>query len=349
MTVCQINPTEDPRWAELVQRHPRASVFHTVGWLQALQETYCYDPVAFTTSSASGELTSGLVFCRVNSWLTGRRLVSLPFSDHCDPLCDSRDDLNLLLRHSQTARENEHSRYLELRPLDEGFSQTGIANGFQAAATYYVHVLDLDRKLDDVFRGLDRDSVQRRIRRSERAGLTEKCGSSEELLGAFYFLFVKTRGRHSLPPTPYTWFRNLIQFCGDRLEIRVAYQGENPIAAILTLRCKDVVCYKYGCSDAQFNRFGAMPWLLWRAIESAKRGGATKFDMGRTDEEAPGLLAFKNHWVPQPRRLVYWRFPENAAADSAHAWKSELTKRVFSLMPDRMRIVAGRVMYRHIA
>ena len=73
----------------LVERHPKASVFHTPAWLQALRWTYGDEPVVFTTSPPTAELTNGVVFCRVKSWLTGRRLISLPFSDHCEPLCDS--------------------------------------------------------------------------------------------------------------------------------------------------------------------------------------------------------------------------------------------------------------------
>src|SRR5215469_14248266 len=98
----QFDPTQDPRWAELVNRHPKASVFHSVAWLKALRRTYGYEPVAFTTSSPIGELKNGLVFCRINSWLTGCRLVSLPFSDHCEPLCDSVDELDFLIRYLQT-------------------------------------------------------------------------------------------------------------------------------------------------------------------------------------------------------------------------------------------------------
>jgi hypothetical protein len=76
MRFYQVDPTKDVRWAQLVDRHPRASVFHTVGWLQALRRTYGYEPVVFTTSSPTGDLENGLVFCRIKSWLTGRRLVS---------------------------------------------------------------------------------------------------------------------------------------------------------------------------------------------------------------------------------------------------------------------------------
>src|SRR5439155_744233 len=55
MTVYSLDPLEDPRWAEFVQRHPRASVFHTPGWLEALRRTYGYAPVLYTTSLPRAE------------------------------------------------------------------------------------------------------------------------------------------------------------------------------------------------------------------------------------------------------------------------------------------------------
>ena len=348
MRVHHIDPIKDARWADLVERHHKASVFHTVGWLEALRNTYGYEPVAFTTSSPSGALSNGFLFCRVDSWLTGRRLVSLPFSDHCEPLCDSKDDLTFLIRYLLTSMDHQDLRYLEIRPVNGNFSHTSEANRFHPAGNYYLHVLDLRRELDEVLGSLDKDSVQRRIHRAERAGLAERSGRSDVLLKEFFALFVKTRGRHRLPPTPYIWFRNLIRSCGEALEIRVAYLSGTPISAILTLRCKDVVYYKYGCSDARFNRFGAIPWLLWKAIGAAKCNGASQFDMGRTEDANTGLLAFKDHWVSQRQRLVYWRFPDTAALDSVNSWKLRSAKRAFSFMPNGLRTIAGKLLYRHI-
>src|SRR5262244_2773877 len=93
----QLDPIQDPRWAHLLEKHPKASVFHSVAWLRALRCTYGYEPVVFTTSPATSELKNGIVFCRVHSWLTGRRLVSLPFSDHCEPLVDRPEQLRFLI------------------------------------------------------------------------------------------------------------------------------------------------------------------------------------------------------------------------------------------------------------
>jgi len=344
----RLDPTHDRRWSAFVDRHPRSSVFHTPGWLEALRRTYGYEPTVFTTSPPTGPLTNGLVFCCIKSWLTGNRLVSLPFSDHCEPLCDSQADLDFLIRYLRTTVEHENWKYLEVRQVDGNIGETNAAKEAPPAPAYYLHVLDLRPNLHELLARLDKDSVQRRIRRAELANLTERCGRSEDLLKEFFALFVITRGRHHLPPTPYLWFRNLVECQGDALDIRVAYKDKTPISAILTLRFKDVVYYKYGCSIARFNKFGAIPWLLWRAIASGKAHGATEFDMGRTDEENIGLLTFKNHWVPQPRRLVYWRFPDTPVFNSTNGWKLRMARQVFSSMPDGLRIMAGKMIYRHI-
>jgi hypothetical protein len=344
----RIDPIQDPRWAKLVATHPNSSVFHTVGWLRALQRTYGYSPVAFTTSSPTGELTNGMVFCRVKSWLTGRRLVSLPFSDHCEPLCEDVEELNFLIRYLQTDVEHEDWKYLEIRPSRMSFNNAGAGIDFVPAATHSLHVLDLRPDVSDILGGLDRDSVQRRILRASRAGLTEKTGRSSELLSEFYALFVSTRGRHRLPPIPYSWFRNLVDCLGDGLEVRLAFQDDTPIASILTLRFKDILYYKYGCSDARYNRLGAMPWLLWNAAEAGKSCGVVEFDLGRTEEGNSGLLTFKNHWVRNPTQLQYWKFPDTANSISHNGWKLRTAKRIFSFMPDRLLTITGNLIYRHI-
>jgi len=70
MEVYSFDPLEDARWTECVARHPKASIFHTSGWLRALQRTYCFEPIAFTTSRPTDDLLNALVFSAVRSWLT---------------------------------------------------------------------------------------------------------------------------------------------------------------------------------------------------------------------------------------------------------------------------------------
>ena len=120
---------------------------------------------------------------------------------------------------------------------------------------------------------------------------------------------MRTRARHDLPPQPYEWFQNLIACLGDTLAIRLAYKDATPIAAVLTLRFRDSVFYKYGASDARYKNLGATPLLLWTAIKESKSTGAKEFSLGRTDEDNTGLINFKNHWTHRSTPLVYWRYP----------------------------------------
>ena len=348
MRLYQADPISDSRWIEFIEAHSRASVFHSPAWLRALRVTYDYHPVVFTTSPPNQELRNGLVFCEVNSWLTGKRLVSLPFSDHCDPLCDSVQDLNFLLRHLQLSLKDEGWKYLEIRPSSTNISRVEEGVEFSPAARHFLHILELSRDVNEIFRSLDKDSIQRRTIRADRAGLLEKCGSSDDILKDFYALFVTTRKRYSLPPIPYRWFKNLIQCLKEALKIRLAYRDGEPIAGILTLQFKETVYYKYGCSKGQFHRLGAMPWLLWKAIADAKSSGAAKFDLGRTDEGNRGLLRFKNHFVAHAQNLIYWKFPHTRSPITESGWKIRVAKRMFSCMPERLLSLTGDLIYRHI-
>lgn len=344
----QLDPIEDPRWTQLIEKHPKSSVFHSVGWLQALRRTYNYQPVAFTTSPPSATLKNGIVFCRVDSWLTGRRLVSLPMSDHCEPLFESLKDLNVVLRNLKSVLEQEKWKYLQIRPVNV---VPGLGDGedrWQPAQEFSFHSLNLTPDLNNIFRALDKDSVQRRIQRAERGGLVEKCGRSKDLLGDFYNLFIVTRRRQRMPPTPYKWFQNLARDLDEALEIRVAYRNGLPIAAILTLQFKDVLYYKYGCSDPKFSNFGATSWLIWKAIVGAKSKGAAEFDLGRTEQNNLGLLVYKSHWVPHAKQLVYWRYPRAPRQLLNEKWSEKLAKGVFSMVPGGLQIVIGKWLYPHV-
>jgi CelD/BcsL family acetyltransferase involved in cellulose biosynthesis len=345
MTVYQLNPLQDPRWAELVQRHPRASVFHACAWLDALQRTYGYTPVAFTTSAPNAELRNGVVFCEVRSWLTGRRLVSLPFSDHCDPLVEDPDQLATICPHLERERQKNGWQYIELRPR----WATPPEIGFSTWKQFCFHLLDLHPDVDALFRTFHRDSIQRKIRRAERECLAYEVGRSEELLRAFYHLLVLTRRRHQLPPQPFAWFCNLAACLGPSMNIRIASRSGQPIAGMVTLSHRDTMVYKYGASDAAFHRLGGMHLLFWKAIQEARAQRCRALDLGRSDLDNEGLLTFKDRWGAARSPVTYWRNPAPYPASSP--WRGYLTdraKQVLGRAPDGFRVAAGRLLYKHV-
>jgi hypothetical protein len=91
--VYEIDPLQDERWPQFPGRRHMAGLLHSTEWLDALRRTYGFRACAPTTSGPWERLANGLVSCRVQNQLTGRRLVSVPFSDHCSPLIDHEEEL----------------------------------------------------------------------------------------------------------------------------------------------------------------------------------------------------------------------------------------------------------------
>jgi hypothetical protein len=348
-TLNRIDPITDPRWEEFVGRHPRGSVFHSRAWLEALRRTYGYEPVAYTTSAPGQPLQDGAVFCRVESRLTGRRLVSLPFSDHCDLLVRDLEDLAVFAHGLERELQKENWHYLEIRPLHT----TEMVNGLgQSSASYSFHELDLRPDLETLLSNCHRSSTQRKIQRAQREGLVYSEGSDASHLDGFYRLLVLARQRHRLPPQPKSWYRNLIECFGSDLKIRLAVKDGKPVAAMLTVRYKDALVYKNGGSDARYHKLGAMHLLYWESIRDAKNLGLRTFDLGRTDAEQAGLIRFKSRWGAKQSTLTYTRFAITGHSrhifdQNGTGWKMRLLKRAFGVTPRGLLPTIGRFLYKH--
>ena len=344
MTVYKIDPLTDPRWADLQQRHAQASLFHTQAWLEALKRTYGYEPVAYTTSAPESDLKNGVVFCDIKTWPTGRRLVSLPFSDHCRPLVSSSEESTHILNSLRAQFAHEHWRHIEVRCAGIDMDP---ATGFEPGATYYLHTLDLRPTLDELYSRFHKDSVRRKIHRAERESLKYEQGNSESLLSKFYDLLLLTRRRHKIPPQPIQWFRNLIACLGEAVTIRVAFKDARPIASILTLRHKRTLIYKYGCSDQKFSNLGGTQLLFWKAIQDAKNSQLDELDMGRSDIDNAGLVTFKDRWGATRSALPYWRYP-GLSEGFRRSWAARAVAEMLVHMPDRIVTSAGKLLYRYV-
>jgi CelD/BcsL family acetyltransferase involved in cellulose biosynthesis len=345
----QVSPLSDPRWPEFLANHPRSSVFHSRPWLEALRRTYGYEPVAYTTQGPGRDLQNAAVFCRIESRLTGRRLVSLPFSDHCDFLIKDSKELPVFLDGLEQKTRQERWRYIEIRPLQEFRPSNSFAH---PSASYSFHHIDLTPDLETLLANCHKSSTQRKIQRANREGLRYEEGVSKSHLDDFYKLLVTTRRRHSLPPQPKSWFLNLIDCFGDDLKIRLAIRHGRAVAGMLTIRCKDTLIYKNGGSDSRFHNLGAMHMLYWESIRDAKAMGLRKFDLGRTDADQAGLIKFKSRWGAQQSAIKYWRFSAERRSphifdQSGNGWKMRVLRRIFSLAPTSLLPKVGNLLYRH--
>src|SRR5262245_55104821 len=107
MNIVQIEPIDDRRWERLVALK-ESSVFHSTVWLRVLHETYALPIYAYVLLNEENQPVAGIPYSSIQD-PRGRRLVSLPFSDFCDPLVTDAAQWNCLI---EKLLEEESSLYI---------------------------------------------------------------------------------------------------------------------------------------------------------------------------------------------------------------------------------------------
>src|SRR5258705_4548306 len=251
-----------------------------------------------------------------------------------------------LMNSLRASRRLTRWKYIELRPLRP--DAAAYTPDLTTSESYSPQTLDLSPDLCTLFRSFHKSCIQRKIQRAERENLTCEEGRSDALLNKFYDLLLLTRRRHGLPPQPLAWFRNALECLGDRILIRIASKNGQAIASIITMQYKDVLVYKYGCSDSRFNNLGGNSLLFWRAIQDAKKSGLLKFDLGRSEADNRGLITFKENWDTVTTPQYYYRHPVHQSYHMNQVWRSRVAKGVLSVKPDQIFAATGKLLYLHI-
>ena len=143
-SVQRVNPLENPKWDALVGGHPDFSFFHGAAWAKVLMDTYHYTPVYFTANE-KGILQSLLPVMEADSWLTGRRGISLPFTDDCVPLCGGDDSFRKLFESAVEFGKARGWKSLECRGGRKFLGKV------PASLSFYGHSLGFDSGRDRTF------------------------------------------------------------------------------------------------------------------------------------------------------------------------------------------------------
>jgi hypothetical protein len=340
----RINPIGQADWNALIASQPKHSFFHTAEWAEVLADTYGYTPVYFAAGETDG-VRSILPLMEVDSWLTGRRGIGLPFTDVCQPLCQDAATFQKLFQSAVEFGKSRNWKYIECRGGRELFGKV------PASLLFYGHGLDLTAGEDGLFSRLE-SSVRRAIRKAEKAGVTVEILKSLAAVRIFYSLQCQTRKKHGLPPQPFSFFLNIHRhiLSQDMGMVVLARHHGRPIAASVYVNLGDRVIYKYGASDEAFQDLRGSNLVMWAAIKEYVRRGAKHLDLGRTSIGNEGLRKFKLGWGAEEHKIEYVKFDMRknefvTDVDETSGWHT----RIFRRMPGFLSRAAGAVLYKHWA
>ncbi len=278
----------------------------------------------------------------INSWVTGKRAVSLPFTDVCGLVLDGLDKEKLLIYLSKLGKERRW-KYLELRD-DTLFTSEAIPS-----TSFYEHVIMLSDNAEQVYAKF-RSSTKRNIAKAEKS-IIIKVDNSINALSGYYRLHCYTRKRQGVPPQPFRFFENLFKYIitDGKGDIFTAVYDNRMIAGMIFFHHKEKVIYKYGASDFHYQSFRPNNLIMWKAVQYYSDRSFEQINLGRTEFEHQGLRQFKMGFSPQERVRHYYRIniPDGVYIRNSINVDS-FSEKVFRLLPIIGLRLIGRLAYKHI-
>jgi hypothetical protein len=202
LNISLLNPIEHPHWDELLLTADRATFFHTTAWARVLSESYGYKPLYFATID-NGNLAGLIPVMEIESFLTGKRGVSLPFTDICHPIADTDDIFQALME-----RLTQHGKSAGWKHIEIKGGSAFWGKAAAPSAEYVTHLLDLGTD-ENALRKTFRDSTRRNIRKAYHEGVAVTFQHTAEAMAAFYELHCRTRRRPGHPPQPGRFLENV--------------------------------------------------------------------------------------------------------------------------------------------
>jgi hypothetical protein len=347
-----VDPGADSRWDKFVENHPLGWITHLAGWKKSLEKTFPHMKGFYLAllDEDHRTLKAALPLFAVKSWLTGKRLVSIPFATLCDPLISTQEELEDLLVGAKNLLKEVGGSHIEIK------SFKGIDfmkdNGFWIHDYYQHHFLVLPEDKEKLKSSFHRTCVRQRISRAYKSQLILREGNESDLK-RFYRLHVNTRRRLGLPPQPLLFFKSLqAEFGGSKfMTVLFAEKNKQDIASIILFKFKDRVSAEFLATDERFFSMSPNHFLFWEAIKSAYAGGYKIFDFGRTSPQNENLMAFKKHWGTQVMSLPQFFYPERLPGKTIINEKSigymMLTK-ICKYLPDSALKSMGKFCYHHL-
>lgn len=351
MIVRMIDPMMDERWDKFVSNHPYGWICHLSAWKRVLQS--CFQHLKghyFVIEDEQTEkIHAGLPIFDVRSWLTGSRMVSVPFSTFGDPLVSNTTQFELLVDAIEALAFEHNSDYVEIRSL----KATPFMNrDLHPNTAYLYHYIDLNEGLDAVWRRFHAKAVRHRIKRAAKNGLTLKLGDSEADLAAFYNLYVHARKRLSLPPQPYCFFKAIWRefFDSGRISLLLAEREGKLLSAIMMFKFGKRTSADYLVWDRDQAVYCPSHFIQWEAIKFAYAEGYETYDLGRTHVSNQALLNHKKQWGVQTQHLPYY-FMGNGIDPglSTHSGYARwVVDKVSRVTPEFLYPALGSACYKHM-
>ena len=346
----KIDVLHDARWDRFVMQHPLGTIYHHSCWQNIIQRTYGYAPFYFACIDENANVQAAIPFFYIDSWLTGKRVVSLPFSHFCDPLVSSRSEFEQIFHALQKQALPGRVSFFELRIMN--LDKSYVPSDFKTQTLSKIHILKLNKDPEILKKSFHKNHIQRSIKKAEKSDITLRKATDILDVKAFYQLQLRTRRKHGVPPQPFSFFINLwkVLYPEKRMDMYLIEHQRKTIAGMILLKFKNRVCYQYGASDENYLHLRPNHLLMWNAIQNACEEGFEYFDFGKSSIENESLIEFKRRWGTEEFDITHLYYPEvyGLQTISKKSLKYRITNLFWGNAPPLIAGLGGKLLYKHL-
>ena len=326
----------------MISEHEDATIFHTTAWAKTICESHNYKPIYFTQRNGN-RLPVLIPIMEVNSILTGKRGVSLPFTDYCEPIVDASIPSQKVFDYIITYGKKKAWEYIELRGAKNFLPDV------TPSTQFFSHILDLTQE-EQIFSGF-RNSTKRNIKKANKENVKVDFFNSPESIKEYYRLHCVTRKRQGVPPQPFYFFRKIHDhiISGNLGFVALGSYLDKNIAGAVFFHYGNKVFFKFGASDTKYQHVRANNLVMWEAIKWSCRNGYKSFCFGRTDLANNGLRQFKSGWGAQEHIINYYKYDlqKDTFVQDNQNIKRSYTK-IMTKIPIPALKTIGTLLYRHM-
>ena len=322
-----INLTEEdyPSWDAYVQNHERGTLFHLIGWKNAIEKSF-NTRASYFCAKADQKLCGIIPLFKIKTLFSGCKIISIPYSVYGGVLGDSEEIEQELIKFCKNYYEEQKADYLELRYLyDRNID-------FPKQNLYVTYKKRLANNAEEIL-----NDIPKKSRASVRKGLNNfglKCKINNDI-HTFLKLYSINKRKLGSPQYPEKFISLLMTEYKSNAKIGTVFFNDIPVVSAQFFYFRNTIMPYFSGSDHKYWHTNANNVLYYELMKHARELDLEYFDFGRS-RKGTGPAKFKEYMGFKATPLHYYfysRRHENIPNITPSNKKFNLVSQVWSHLP----------------
>ncbi len=303
LEIKELKEIDHQEYRDFLKGSEKAHYGHSLEVMNLIETHFKFKPIYLIKKDKETQKIQGILpLFECNSFVEGKRLVSIPFLPLAGPVADSEETKKLLLQAASDTCDNKEAKFLEIRQRENITENPK----WQSQSQIIDFMLTLQKDETKMMDSLHK-SVRYDIRKALKNNLTVNLGNDTKLLNDFYNVYLNTRKRRGVPSWPKGFFSDALKTCNTK--VAVCYKNKKPIAGCFLFYEEKHKLIDYGFAGTNYKYNHLCPYyaLLWEIITKGIQKGYEVLDFGGSTKEMNdgGMFSFKKRWCDIQKPIHY--------------------------------------------